>query len=142
LTPWSNDPVSDPNSEAFYIRDEDSGAFWSPTLLPTRGAGAYAHGTASATASSSTRRTASRRRFGSTSRSTPVKFSALTLRNRSAAAARLRSPATSTGCSATSAAKTLMHVVTELDAEAGAVFARNRYQTDFAGARRSSTSTS
>jgi cellobiose phosphorylase len=22
LTPWSNDPVSDPNSEAFYLRDE------------------------------------------------------------------------------------------------------------------------
>ena len=27
LTPWSNDPVADPNSEAFYIRDEVSGSF-------------------------------------------------------------------------------------------------------------------
>jgi cellobiose phosphorylase len=41
LTPWSNDPVSDANTEAFYIRDEDSGRFWSPTLLPTRSAGPY-----------------------------------------------------------------------------------------------------
>ncbi|MEI2742915.1 MAG: glycosyl transferase [Candidatus Competibacter sp.] len=32
LTPWYNDPVLDPHGEAFYARDEDSGAFWS--LLP------------------------------------------------------------------------------------------------------------
>ncbi len=41
LTPWSNDPVSDPNTEAFYIRDDTSGRFWSPTVLPTRTHGAY-----------------------------------------------------------------------------------------------------
>ncbi len=29
LTPWSNDPVSDPCGEAFYLRDEESGALWS-----------------------------------------------------------------------------------------------------------------
>ncbi len=34
LTPWSNDPVSDPSGEAIYVRDEESGAFWSPTPLP------------------------------------------------------------------------------------------------------------
>ncbi|RPJ42639.1 MAG: glycosyl transferase, partial [Candidatus Latescibacterota bacterium] len=32
LTPWSNDPVSDTPGEAFYVRDEESGRFWS--LLP------------------------------------------------------------------------------------------------------------
>ena len=31
LTPWSNDPVSDPVSEAIYLRDDDSGQLWSPT---------------------------------------------------------------------------------------------------------------
>src|SRR6185369_8138962 len=36
LTPWSNDPVSDPPGEAFYIRDDVSGEFWSPTALPLR----------------------------------------------------------------------------------------------------------
>ena len=30
LTPWSNDPVRDPLGEALYLRDERSGAFWSP----------------------------------------------------------------------------------------------------------------
>ena len=37
LTPWRNDPVSDPPGEAVFIRDEDSGAFWSATPLPAGG---------------------------------------------------------------------------------------------------------
>jgi N,N'-diacetylchitobiose phosphorylase len=46
LTPWSNDPVSDPPGEALYLRDEETGAFWSPTPGPVPGDGAYeaAHG--------------------------------------------------------------------------------------------------
>ncbi len=34
LTPWSNDPVSDSPSEAIYLRDEETGAVWTPTPLP------------------------------------------------------------------------------------------------------------
>src|SRR3546814_5537596 len=41
LTPWHDDPVSDPGGEAFYIRDEQTGRFWSPTPLPSAGDGAY-----------------------------------------------------------------------------------------------------
>ncbi len=41
LTPWHNDPVSDPQSEAIYIRDEQSGAVWTPTPLPIRENDAY-----------------------------------------------------------------------------------------------------
>jgi cyclic beta-1,2-glucan synthetase len=40
LTPWNNDIVSDTGGEAFYLRDEESGYFWSATPLP-RGQGAY-----------------------------------------------------------------------------------------------------
>jgi cyclic beta-1,2-glucan synthetase len=36
LTPWSNDPVSDPVGEAFYLLDRDSGVLWTPTALPIR----------------------------------------------------------------------------------------------------------
>ncbi len=36
LTPWSNDPVSDRSGEAFFLRDDDTGDFWSPTALPIR----------------------------------------------------------------------------------------------------------
>src|SRR5262249_48092959 len=39
LTPWSNDPTSDQPSEIVYLRDEETGEFWTPTPLPS-GAGA------------------------------------------------------------------------------------------------------
>ena len=38
LTPWSNDPVSDPPGEVFYVRDDDTGELWGPTALPIRDA--------------------------------------------------------------------------------------------------------
>ena len=41
LTGWSNDPVLDPASEALYLRDEESGVFWSPTAAPIREDSAY-----------------------------------------------------------------------------------------------------
>jgi len=41
LTGWSNDPVLDPASEALYIRDEESGAYWTPTAAPIRENTAY-----------------------------------------------------------------------------------------------------
>ncbi len=36
ITTWNNDPVTDGSGEAIYIRDEDTGEFWSPTPLPVR----------------------------------------------------------------------------------------------------------
>lgn len=41
LTPWNADPVEDSSGEAFYLRDDASGAIWSPTLLPCPGQGDY-----------------------------------------------------------------------------------------------------
>ncbi len=41
LTGWSNDPVIDPPSEAVYIRDEESLAYWTPTAAPIREETAY-----------------------------------------------------------------------------------------------------
>ena len=40
LTPWANDPLLDPPSEAFYVRDETTGAFGSILPMPYP-AGAY-----------------------------------------------------------------------------------------------------
>ena len=36
LTPWSNDPIADPSGEAFYVRDEETGALWGPQANPVR----------------------------------------------------------------------------------------------------------
>jgi cyclic beta-1,2-glucan synthetase len=46
LTPWRCDPVVDPFGEAVYLRDEDSGAVWSPTPgpLPGRSTRVVRHG--------------------------------------------------------------------------------------------------
>ncbi len=41
LTPWSNDPVSDPTGEAIYLRDDETGVLWSPTPLPIRSESDY-----------------------------------------------------------------------------------------------------
>jgi len=41
LTPWHNDPVSDPPSEIVYLRDEETGTCWSPTPQPIRENDAY-----------------------------------------------------------------------------------------------------
>ncbi|MFZ5640150.1 MAG: GH36-type glycosyl hydrolase domain-containing protein, partial [Bacillota bacterium] len=34
LTPWYNDPVTDPPGEVFYLRDEQAGDYWTITSMP------------------------------------------------------------------------------------------------------------
>jgi cellobiose phosphorylase len=41
LTAWHNDPISDPHSEAFWLRDEQSKTFWSLTPGPTPAVAPY-----------------------------------------------------------------------------------------------------
>ena len=41
LTPWHNDPVCDPLGEVLYLRDEETGATWSPTPAPLPVQGRY-----------------------------------------------------------------------------------------------------
>jgi cellobiose phosphorylase len=41
LTPWNNDAITDLCGEAYYIRDEESGKYWSPSLLPNPGKSNY-----------------------------------------------------------------------------------------------------
>ncbi len=41
LTPWHNDPVSDPVSDAIYLRDDESGDVWSATPAPITSDGPY-----------------------------------------------------------------------------------------------------
>jgi cyclic beta-1,2-glucan synthetase len=41
LTPWRNDPVSDEPGEVLYLRDEETGAVWTPMPLPAPADGAH-----------------------------------------------------------------------------------------------------
>jgi cellobiose phosphorylase len=41
LTPWSNDPISDPHGEAFYLKDTATGDYWSPLPGPCAARSAF-----------------------------------------------------------------------------------------------------
>lgn len=41
ITPWSNEPAGDPHGEALYLRDEKTGAVWSPLPGPVPGSCDY-----------------------------------------------------------------------------------------------------
>jgi len=41
LTPWSNDPVTDPSAEAFYLQEQGSSELFSPTAQPINDGGRY-----------------------------------------------------------------------------------------------------
>jgi cyclic beta-1,2-glucan synthetase len=129
LTPWSNDPVSDRPGEAFYVRDLDSGEFWSPTARPARNARATyvaRHGQGYSRFEVTIDGIASELvQFVATA--DPVKVSRLILTNRAGSARRLEVTGYVEwvlGLARGTAAPT---VVTGRDVETGALFARNRW---------------
>ncbi len=63
VTPWYSDAVSDTTGEAFYVRDEENGRFWSPTPLPARARCRMSHAMGLGTASSNTPKTESQQSY-------------------------------------------------------------------------------
>jgi cyclic beta-1,2-glucan synthetase len=133
LTPWSNDPISDPAGEAIFLRDETTGEVWSPTPLPVRQDWPYVarHGQGYS-------------RFEHEShgialelvqyvpKEDPVKISRLTISNRSGVPRRLSVTAYAEWTLGSSRSRSAPFVVTALDAETGAILARNAWNEDFA----------
>jgi cyclic beta-1,2-glucan synthetase len=133
LTAWSNDPVSDPPSEMFYIRDDDSGELWSPTPLPIREqSGEYvvrhghgytrfaydAHGVALEL-------------LQFVPVDDPIKISRLSLGNNSPKSRRLSVTAYLEWVLGVSRSGSAPFVITEIDPSTGAMFARNSWSQDF-----------
>ncbi|MEO8143112.1 MAG: glycosyl hydrolase family 65 protein, partial [Betaproteobacteria bacterium] len=134
LTPWNNDAVSDASGEALYLRDEETGHFWSPTPLPCRGAGPYVtrHGFGYSVFEHS--------EDGIVTELTvyvaldqPVKFAVLKVRNASGRPRRLSATGYLEWVLGDLRSKSSMHVVTEIDADSGALLARNTYNPEFSG---------
>ena len=142
LTPWSNDPVSDPPGEVIYLRDEDTGETWSPTPLPVPGAAPtlVRHG-AGYTSFEQRRSNLEQRLRLFTAPDDPVKFLCLSVVNRGSTPRRLSATFYAEWVLGVTRDQTAMHIVTEVDPESGAVLARNPLSIDFgtrAGVRRRS----
>jgi cyclic beta-1,2-glucan synthetase len=132
LTPWHNDPVTDSSGEALYLRDEETGHFWSPTSLPSPAVMPHV----------------SRHGFGYSvfehtsggirselwvyvAIDAAIKFSVLKVRNESGRRRKLSATGYVEWVLGDLRSKSSMHVTTEVDARSGALFARNPYNTDF-----------
>jgi cyclic beta-1,2-glucan synthetase len=134
LTPWSNDPVCDPPGEALFVRDEETGEIWGPTALPVREEWPYVarHGQGYS-------------RFEHESHGIaldllqfvpledPVKISRLKIENRSSRPRRLSVTAYVEWTLGVSREASAPYIVSELDSETRALFARNPWNEEFRG---------
>ncbi len=132
LSPWTNDPVSDSSGEAFYIRDEERGHFWSPTPLPSPGAMPYAsrHGFGYSVFEHTERGIRSEL-WVYVALDASIKFTVLKVRNESGRSRRLSATGYVEWVLGDLRSKSAMHVSTEIDPGSGALFARNPYNTEF-----------
>ena len=135
LTPWSNDPVTDPPGEAIYIRDEITGEVWSPTALPIRdetapyiachgqGYSRFHHGSHGILAEL----------LQFVPSADPIKISRLTLRNDSGRVRRLSITGYAEWVLGSSRSASSPYLITELDSKTGALFARSAWGGEFGG---------
>ncbi|HUI60376.1 MAG TPA: protein ndvB, partial [Steroidobacteraceae bacterium] len=135
LTPWSNDPVTDPPGEALYIRDDETGEVWSPTALPVRdesspyvarhgqGYSRFQHGSRGILADL----------LEYVPVQDPIKISRLVLQNHSTRSRRLSVTGYAEWVLGNSRSATAPYIVTELDAQTGALFARSAWSGEFGG---------
>ena len=134
LTTWSNDAVSDPPAEAFYIRDEETGELFSPTAAPIRDPdGTYVafHGRGYSRFEYACRGlTVELLQFVPRGRS--VKVSRLTVRNEGSKARQLSVCAYAEWTLGSARAGGAPYIVTERCLHTGALLARNPWNTAYA----------
>jgi cyclic beta-1,2-glucan synthetase len=133
LSPWNNDPVGDSAGEAFYIRDEESGNFWSPSPLPSTGKSSYI----------------TRHGFGYSifehhedgihsemcvyvDLESSIKFTVIKVKNKSGRPRHLSATGYVDLVLGDMKPKSVMHIVTHMDADSGALMATNHYNGEFA----------
>ncbi|MFN2298498.1 MAG: GH36-type glycosyl hydrolase domain-containing protein [Anaerolineales bacterium] len=138
LTAWSNDPVLDSPSEAIYIRDEETGAFWTPTAAPVREGTAYRarHGAGYTVFEHNSN--------GIEQELTvlvpldgaggiPVKWQRLVLKNDTARRRRLSVTYFVEWTLGEHREGSQLHITTHWDDESRAILARNRYHPEYGG---------
>ncbi len=133
LTPWNNDPVTDSGGEAMYIRDEETGHFWSPSPFTKSESTLYL----------------SRHGFGYSvfehdeggiitelwvyvATDASVKFSVLKVQNKSGRPCKLSAISYVEWVLGDLRNKTVMHVNTRVDINNSVIYATNPYNREFA----------
>lgn len=132
LTPWLNDPISDPTGEALYLRDEEAGVFWSPTPAPVPQDAAYEvrHGFGY-TRYRHTSQDLEQEVTQFVPRHDPVKIITLRITNRSDRVRRISAFRYQRWVLGSLPAQSPRFVVTEYDEARQAILARNRTDQDF-----------
>jgi cyclic beta-1,2-glucan synthetase len=136
LTDWSNDPVVDPPSEAMYIRDEETGIYWTPTQSPIREESAYRarHGAGYTVFEHNSHGIEQELTVFvpvDESGGEPIKLQRLRLRNDSSRTRTLSVTYYVEWTLGENHESTQMHVITSWDDEVQAVMARNRYHPEY-----------
>ncbi len=134
LTSFANDPVTDPTSEAIFVRDEESGALWGATPAPLertpRSPRWVVRHAAGVTRFARAARGIAQELAVFVARDEPVKLSILTLTNRSDRPRRLTLFSYNDWLLGPPMASGPRFVATERDGETGAVLARDLYGSD------------
>ncbi|HEX4964128.1 MAG TPA: glucoamylase family protein [Thermoanaerobaculia bacterium] len=133
LTPWSNDPVSDPPGETFYVRDEESGLLWGPTVLPIREEKwpYVAHHGQGYSRFEHTSHGVTLELLQFVPRADTIKISRLTIENHESRPRRLSVTAYAEWVLGNSRSAAAPFVVTEIDGQTGAMLARNAWNGEF-----------
>ncbi len=132
LTPWNNDPVSDTGGEAFYLRDEETGSFWSTTFLPAGGQSNYItkHGFGYSIFEHIEDNIHSEM-MQYVDLEAAVKFTVIKIRNQSGRSRKLSATGYAEWVLGDNKMKTAMHIHTEVDPDSAVLFAKNQYSTAF-----------
>jgi cellobiose phosphorylase len=130
LTPWNNDPVCDLQGEAFYIRDEESGSYWSPAPLPCKSSQPYItkHGFGYSNFLH-TENGISSDMCMFTHLNESIKFISIKVKNGSQRSRKISLTGYVEWVLGDLRSKSIMHIITEADTGSGALLAANRYNT-------------
>jgi cyclic beta-1,2-glucan synthetase len=135
LTPFANDPVTDPTGEAIFLRDEDSGAVWGATPAPlprSRDAGRWViRHVAGATHYQHAILGLRQELTVGVDPNDPVKLACLTLTNTSTEPRRVSVFGYVEWCLGPPRSGDRRFVATEIDVDTGALLARNAYSQEF-----------
>ncbi len=133
LSPWSNDPVSDPSGECIYLRDEESGEVWTPTPAPLRESTPYTtrHGAGYSVFEHDHDGISTALRAGMPELD-PIKIQVLRITNSSARPRTLSVTAYVEWILGVDRERTQGHVRVEMDSERSTMLAANSFESSFA----------